>query len=194
MYATWPQLRPYYAIPYVFGTLILLALALTSLDRSRSRVRRAAAWACVLVAFGTGAVGAANAAEEQFARREEWTALAAHLAARQAGAPVLVAADGGQDRAPGRLGRYVRMLWPDRAPRVERVRCDDVARESTRGSVTVVAFAHQCAGQRTRWPRPARSIIVPYTVRASALLAARQDTLRVDVWEGDAGRAPTRSP
>ena len=118
-YGPWSYFQDFYGLPYVLGSSMLLAGAVTAASRAGRRLAPALRAACAGILL-LGAVRAMLPAQESFARRTVQGDLARFLAEKAAHRPVLVMkADfqpspwaRWQDTGPT-LGRYAAALYPD---------------------------------------------------------------------------------
>ena len=181
MYAGWPRLSGYYALPYLAGPALLLALALTKTE-GRSRV---VAWAAAITALLFSGGSAVTTA------REVWGGVV-RTAIASAGDTVLVAAQDGQDRVPGRVRRYMLLLAADSAPTVRRVPCAAIERALREGRVPVVVFAEQCGPERSRWQGEPAAVVARFPSLDRLGLPMGADSLAGAVWQPRRPVSPVR--
>ncbi|HEY2593562.1 MAG TPA: hypothetical protein VGK33_06655, partial [Chloroflexota bacterium] len=115
-YQPWSFFQDFYGLPFLLGTAMLVAAAVTVVDRSAPLVGVLARAACVMILLLAGAA-AVWPVRQSMARRAVHGALAGYLVTHDIGAPVIVMSDdifGIPWQGPGpTLRRYALALYPE---------------------------------------------------------------------------------
>ena len=186
-YAPWRKRMDFYALPYLFGTAMLLAGGLTAIDRLAPAVAPLAWAACAGVIF-FGGLHAARTTGESFARRDVYAAVADYLGAHSRGRPILLRRAWtssprlqtvGLGLGPP-LSRYAFVLYPDSGRLSIRDTACQVPVDTGAGGRerTVVLTDVVTCGVLGR---PNRSFQSTYRAVALSSPIVRTDTIRMDV-------------
>ncbi len=185
-YVPWPRFERFYALPFLLGVALLLALALTALERRLAR----AAWgvyAIAAIALGYHALDAAQGARES-AARQRVNARVAEAMARHANADTIRVATAFLVRQQWQglgptLGRYAGATHAGMTmPPVVDVPCDEAGRRYRQGlgRDVLVSYSNQCG------TLPSSTLTVRERFRYVdwLTLGTVQDSLRADVVVG----------
>jgi hypothetical protein len=185
-YGPWSYFQDFYGLPYLLGSAILLAGAVTAAARADPRLAPAFRAGCAGIVL-LGAVRALLPAQESFARRTIQGEVARFLAAHAAHRPVLVMkADfqpslwaRWQDTGPT-LGRYAAAVYPDAGLEpFHDTSCVVPPPPYVHDGHTgiVVTYAADCGTYRN----PTATFRAFYRYLTLHPPALRRDTLRIDV-------------
>lgn len=182
-YQPWPRFESLYALPFIFGSSLALAISLSALERLRPRAA-ILAYLAYLIPLGYMTLLADETVARTAATRTVNSALVARIAARPSGDSVLVA-----DPYPPKqkwqghgatLGRYARAVSAGRAPAVEDVSCaraDSASRMPGR-RIVIISYSDLC-GTLPRSSEVMRSRFRYFSWRS---MSAVRDSIRADVF------------
>jgi len=182
-YLPWPVYAPFYGYPFVFGSAVLLATALSCL---RARGPRAERWggAAAVTAVVLAVPHAAHLARAAAAQQEVMTAVARVLPEARGAQRIVVAvaalpAQAWQGTGPS-LARYAMATTPGLAlPPAEDLLCGDAGRLLTSGSspIAVLSFSSNCGAI------PGAQLVIRrgYSYWQWEPPGLRQDSVRADV-------------
>jgi hypothetical protein len=183
IYLPLPYFQDYYGLPFVLAPAVLLALAITAIERRR-RVWRWVAYAGCAVALTQGALYAAHDSRATIAARKIHRALVDDFAAHPTADSIVIAvrnvqAEPWKRRGPT-LGRYARALLPNQHfPTLVDLPCSDMPFlvHGGIGNAMLVSYSTQCGGIA----RPARVIREDYTYIGWPVLAFVPDSLVITI-------------
>jgi hypothetical protein len=183
LYLPWPKFEQFYGLPYLLGLALLLAVALTQIER-RWQHGKLLAYAGCVVALGYHALNAAQSARESAARQVVNARVADVLASHSRGDSVVVA-----------MSYLVRQSWQGTGPTLQRyalaappgarvgaatdVPCAEGGRRYKEGlgRSVLVTFSNQCGSL----PRGAVTVREHYSYLDWATLRVVHDSLRADI-------------
>jgi len=182
-YLPWPAYQSFYALPYLTGTSILIAMAATYLERE---ARHGTKWA--LLGWGSAAVYALGGASAKAGR--------ADAVQRAADAVVrIVAGEDAVDSVIMATAQPARQAWQGLGPTLARfasatgrpwpptrdARCEDAARlVKTATRTIVVVFSSQCTLKNPS----GRNVVAPYRRVDWSRWHLVDDSLRADILRG----------
>lgn len=187
VYSPWPTVEDFYGLPALLGAALLVALAVTHVERRAPR-RAWLAYAACLVMLAYATMTAEHVARSIDARQTVNAGLAESIASSDGRDSVVVAmryltAQRWQGTGPT-LGRYARALHPDaRVPAVTDALCAatdplySALHAPTPPRSVLVTFADQCG----TFPDPSRTVREYYRYVFWPTLEVRTDSVRGDV-------------
>jgi hypothetical protein len=162
IYLGWPGFPGYYATPFVIGSALLLAFALTSLESHPRRIVAVAAYAATVGVLSNGALLNGNGARADGAIRRTDAAVVDWVRSRPRGREIIMAV---RDPArSGSLGNSVRLYalatGSISMPPARDLSCADAAAmlDGLPAGVVVVVFREQC-GELTATTRTPSAVI-----------------------------------
>lgn len=190
MYLPWPYFQSFYGLPFLLAPALLMALAITSIERIRPSWRWAAYAACVAI-FVQGASYAAHDSRSAIAARKMNRVLIGALATQPSADSIVVAmrylpSQSWQGLGPT-LGRYAKAVLPDqRIPDISDALCPatlPMLRQGV-GNAILVTYSSQCGA----FPMPARTLRYYYTYLQWPTLTPRRDSLVVGILGPDGSK------
>jgi hypothetical protein len=183
IYLPWPYFQDFYGLPFLLGPALLVAIAITSIEKVRPSWRWAAYAACVAIIV-QGALYAAHDSRSAIAARHINRALVSDLAEHPSADSIVVAmrflpSQAWQGRGPT-LDRYARAVLPgQRIPTISDALCPatlPMLRQGV-GNAMLVTYSSQCGA----FPVPARTLRYYYNYLHWPTLAPRRDSLVVGI-------------
>ncbi|MEJ7810309.1 MAG: hypothetical protein WKG32_07830 [Gemmatimonadaceae bacterium] len=186
LYLPWPVFQDTYALKFLLGAALLLALAVTWLGRYGSSTTRALALAIAVVTVGHASLLAHRQARRFTTRSTVESGVAAVMREYAKSDSMFVTAIAGEEHAwaglPATLARYASLGGP--APvRAVGIVCDSVGAAS-RGdpSAPIFLYVERCAHVMNELPPPPRWVRGSYTYVHWRLLRPMTDSVRVNIW------------
>jgi hypothetical protein len=176
VYAPWPRLEPFYALPFLLGTIGLLSVSLDSL----SRLGRAVAVAAVGVATGYAVVAAHQATAARIARRSVYTAAVEAMRMAPAGGSIVVETRAGSPEWQALAATMRRVAFGSKPLDRNRVVAATCAHREGSGTMPVVLTiaASECFEYNTR---PDSTIVARYVSIDWLRMTLRRDSAEIGV-------------
>jgi hypothetical protein len=184
-YLPWPYFQDFYGLPFLVGPAILLAIAITSIEKARPAWRWLAYAGCVVI-FGQGAIYSAYGARSAIATRIVNGALVEDIVKHSSADSIVVvmqvrppSAQAWQGRGPT-LARYANALLPGRRiPSIHEESCPaaQAILDKGVGNAILVSYSSSCGVL----PTSTRTIRYDYTYRGWPSLARRPDSLVISI-------------
>jgi hypothetical protein len=184
-YLPWPHFQSFYGLPFLVSPAILLAIAITSIEKGRPAWRWLAYAGCAVVVI-QGALHAAHDARASIATRTVNGALIEDFAKHASADSIVVVmalrpppAQAWQGRGPT-LARYARAVQPGlRLPNVHEAFCSAASpmRHDGLGNVILVSYSSSCG----TLPAPSRTLRYDYTYLEWPMLTPRRDSIVISI-------------
>ena len=183
IYLPWPYFQEFYGLPFLLSSALLMAIAITSIEKARPSWRWAAYAGCVAM-LAQGASYAAHDSRAAIASRRLNRVLIDDFVAHPSADSIVIAmrylpSQPWQGRGPT-LDRYARAVLPgQRIPTISDALCPATLPMLQHGveNAMLVTYSDQCGA----FPVPARSIRAYYTYLHWPTLTPRRDSLIVDI-------------
>lgn len=183
-YLPWPTYNEFYGLPFLLGSAVLLAVAVSALDTQGLATRRSSL-AVVGAIMALSAMPAAYASRASMARREVNGELAQFIADHPSVDSVVVpmpflSAEAWQGVGPT-LGRYAAIMAPGKSlPRVIDMLCRETIPlyRSGMGHAMLATYADRCGV----FPVSTATFRRPISYVYWPSLSMRRDTVRIDVF------------
>jgi hypothetical protein len=179
IYLPWSIVAPYYAGAFLPGDALLLALALTALERSRPRAVWWAGVGAVAIIYVLDAAAAARAASRFNAQRQldaSVTALVDHLGGATAAVqqPIGIYS--------GRMEAYGRAVVDTAFPPIEEEPCNRAHDTVRRQAAIVFTYIGECPTSWADLPAPDRTVRDRFRYLSLSHLRLESDSVRADFW------------
>jgi hypothetical protein len=183
LYVPWPQVQPFYGLPYLLGPCILLGYALALTERSPVVTVWLGRMACAIVLLSTAATSQ-RLATMSFAQRRHQFEIARRVAESRDVNSLLYAI---RKRPPvawegtgPTLGRYAQTVFKSARLASGDVLCDEMRAflASPRPRALVISVSYECGSL----PSPQYVLVERYTYLGWPILRPRRDSIRADFW------------
>jgi hypothetical protein len=190
LYLPWPQVQPFYGLPYLMGSSILLSQALAGTENGPPVARWFGRLASALILVGT-ATTSQRLATMSFAQREQQFQVARYIAESQ---PLDSLRFAVRKRPPvawegtgPTLGRYTEAVFNTSRLAAADILCDD-ARElllNPPARTLLISVSFECGPL----PSPQHVVVGRYRYISWPVLGIREDSIRADFWISPARRS-----
>lgn len=183
VYLPWAIVAPYYAGPFLIGGALMLAMALTAIDGSRSRVIRIGASAAIAMLCLADGAAARRASDTFRAQRSLDASVATSLAALAGrGTMVTAATDHPIGLYTGRMAAYGRAILDAPFPPVREQPCEVAHMLARTGRTLVLVYGGECGAAWTDVARPSRALRRLFSYVSFTTATLRPDSVRADIW------------